>query len=117
MKNIKKWVGYKFNQADYNETGYDKKAVSGFTRNFRAMLKKQEGIEDIQINYNYYDVSGFVRGNGKCVYISLPDLRYQDDWVSRILIRTAKDFKDYSGGRNDYTTIEDLPMKISQMLN
>jgi hypothetical protein len=60
---------------------------------------------DIDISKpNHFDVSGFFKLNsGQIYWFRLEDLRWSKD---NILIRTAKDFKDYTGGSNGFITLD-----------
>lgn len=60
--------------------------------------------------------SGFVEMNGKFVYISIPDIRFNRNWSSNILIRAARDEQDYTGGRNNYTTAERMSADILSLM-
>lgn len=60
--------------------------------------------------------SGFVEMNGKFVYISIPDIRFNRNWQNNILMRIAKNEHDYTGGWNDYTTIERLSTDIMKLI-
>lgn len=52
-------------------------------------------------NKGHFYVSGFFRtSSDKCYYFSTSDLRGTTN--PQLLIRTAKDEKDYSGGNNNY---------------
>lgn len=64
----------------------------------------------------FCETSGFVEMNGKFVYISIPDVRFNRNWSNDILIRTARDEHDYAGGRNNYTTVERLSTDIMNMV-
>ena len=68
-----------------------------FKREFTAFLKER-GITEISFGKpNHFDMSGFFRKENQAYYFSIGDLRgFKDD----MLIRTAKDFKDYTGGTN-----------------
>lgn len=78
-----------------------------FTREFKSMiiseLNKVGGIDYKQMNGHYY-ISGFFTLNNQPYYISISDVRYFT--IDNILIRTAKDYKDYTGGINNYIPIE-----------
>jgi hypothetical protein len=53
-----------------------------------------------QFNEGHFYVSGFFRTpNDLCYYFSTSDLRGEQD--PQLLIRTAKDEKDYRGGQNN----------------
>lgn len=54
---------------------------------------------------NHFDVSGFFTDPAyQAWYFSLSDLRWSKD---KLLIRTAKDYKDYSGGSNQYIVMQE----------
>ena len=74
-----------------------------FKREFKELLKPH--IKRIEISKpNHFDVSGFFElNNGKIYYFSIGDLR----WDKIFLIRTAKDFKDYTGGSNNFLGLEE----------
>lgn len=78
-----------------------------FKREFTAYLERIGAVE-IQIGKpNHFDMSGFFKmRSGQIWYFSIGDLRWNKD---RMLIRTAKDFKDYTGGMNQYVSLEDYP--------
>lgn len=100
---IEKWLGYKFSTGI--ETGEDYKK---FQRSARTHLKKQCATENIEIfsfHKNHYMFSAVSRNleTEKFVYISISDVRCrQDEWYNRVLIRTMKHEKDWTGGANHF---------------
>jgi len=81
-----------------------------FKREFTNILK--DYCNKIEISKpNHFDISGFFELKDKRIYyFSLSDLRWSKD---SLLIRTAKGFKDYTGGSNhdislDLNFIENL---------
>ena len=70
-----------------------------FKKEIKDLLKPY--CKNIEISSpNHFDFSGFFElNNNEIYYISLSDLRHSKD---KILIRIAKDFKDYSGGSNNF---------------
>ena len=85
-----------------------------FKREFTALLKPY--ISRIEfITPNHFDVAGFFEMNdGKIWYFSISDLRWSK---GAMLIRTAKDFKDYTGGQNRYVNIgEDFAWNLIYFL-
>ena len=68
--------------------------------------------EDINIvkwttSLNHFYITGFIElENNKFVYFSIEDLR----GGCKFMIRTAKDFKDYTGGQNNYLNIDDFSL-------
>lgn len=70
---------------------------------FRNDLKKVLGANEEIVNFNvgHFYVSGFIRRyDGSFSYFSISDVRFFPD--ARVLVRTAKHEKDYTGGTNHY---------------
>jgi radical SAM superfamily enzyme YgiQ (UPF0313 family) len=63
---------------------------------------KISGFNDIQFNNGFYYFSGFANKFGKTIYFSITDVR---DGCDKVMIRTAKDNKDFTGGRNNFADI------------
>lgn len=76
-----------------------------FKREFSKFLKER-GATEIQIGKpNHFDASGFFRTqSGQAWYFRIEDLRWSKN---SMLIRTARDFKDYTGGANRCLTFTD----------
>lgn len=83
-----------------------------FVKTFKSEFTKELksiGASDIQIGKGHFYVSGFFTVNGQIWYFSISDVRemklgYENHW--RLMYRTAKHYKDYSGGTNQYIKIE-----------
>ena len=75
-----------------------------FKREFKKLLSPY--CDEIEISKpNHFDISGFFRlKDNRIFYISISDLRWSKD---SMLVRTAKDFKDYSGGSNRFVKLND----------
>lgn len=70
----------------------------------------------LSYNKGHYYVSAFVqRSDGQIIYISLSDVRSGENAFNSVLVRTAASDKDFTGGRNSYTGVEDLASKISKL--
>lgn len=120
MSSLKELQGYlKKGIEDYGcVTSPDYKTFERKFRNYIKKVAKENDGELVKFNPNHYEFSCFVRRNDKYVYISISDVRYfKNSWYNNILIRTANNEKDYSGGRNDYTSLEYLDKKIVLMTN
>ena len=78
------------------------KAHRIFKREFKKILKPI--CKEIEISKpNHFDISGFFKLNdNRIYYFSIGDLR----WDKIFLIRIAKDFKDYTGGSNNFLSLE-----------
>lgn len=81
-----------------------------FARKFKNDFQKQLDKIDAKItfyNTGHFYVSGFFRFNesGTCYYFSISDVRFFND--KKLLYRTAKDEKDFTGGMNQYVNLSD----------
>ena len=75
-----------------------------FKREFKKLLEPYTKIVEVS-KPNHFDVSGFFKlKSGKIYYFSISDLRWSKN---DMLIRTAKDFKDYTGGSNGFINLDD----------
>ena len=111
-----RYIGYTF-ESDSMKTPEFK----AFARAFKSDLKDLTANDFDIVSYNigHFYMSGFLQSklNGKFVYFSVPDVRsLKNDWQKNILIRTAENDKDYTGGRNNYTTLEDLNKKSLMLI-
>jgi hypothetical protein len=78
-----------------------------FKKEFTQFLMDKYLIDksDILIGKpNHFDVSGFFKYFNQYVYFSISDLRWSKN---EMLIRTAKDTKDYTGGTNNCADFTD----------
>jgi hypothetical protein len=67
------------------------------------------GFSKVEVNRGYNYRSGFMEKEGQTYYFSTFDLRDTSQSNSNFLmIRTAKDRKDYTGGRNTYYAVDKL---------
>jgi len=80
---------------------------SEFKSFFRKEKKRIVGILEslgctaIEIDYGFYTFSGFfTSASGQIYYLSCPDVRHWE--YTRLMYRTAKSYKDYSGGSNNF---------------
>tara|TARA_R110000765_G_scaffold13519_5_gene40427 strand:+ start:6089 stop:6400 length:312 start_codon:yes stop_codon:yes gene_type:complete len=69
---------------------------------------KEADFTDIKFLNGYYYFSGFATKNNKAIYFSISDVRHfpPTGGGADLLIRTAKDYKDYTGGSNNYSSLE-----------
>jgi hypothetical protein len=73
-----------------------------FKKEFTSELKSI-GATDINFSVGHFYVSGFFTVHGQAYYFSLSDVRWGP---SQLLYRTARDYKDYTGGTNRYAEIK-----------
>ena len=84
-----------------------------FKREFSKELRSI-GATNLKFSRGHFDVSGFFTVNEKIFYFSLSDVRgfeyglrsnpYSN--MNQLLYRTAKDYKDFTGGGNQYVPIK-----------
>ena len=114
IQELQKYLHYEFSTGAI--TGEDYKT---FERKYISYLKgicKQNNWEFIRANKNHYCFSAFLKANGKYIYLSIDDVRFwTNNWYKQILIRLAKNDRDYIGGRNCYTNLESLETNILKL--
>lgn len=111
LEELKRYINYEFSSGCY--TGEDYKQ---FERKYISYLKsmcKQYGWEFVKANKNHYEFSAFFKYKDKFIYFNISDVRYfKNEWFGHILIRTAKNEKDYTGGQNRYCALPTLPVAL-----
>lgn len=76
-----------------------------FKREFTALLTNL-GMTGIEISHpNHFDMSGFFTNpaRNQIWYFRIEDIRWSKD---KMLIRTAKGYKDFTGGHNQYIDLK-----------
>lgn len=97
-------------------TGEDFKIFARLFKKF-VEAKLPSGASLVNFNSGHYYLSGFVQKDGKFAYFSTSDVRhFPGAWRDNILIRTAKSDRDYTGGSNGYTPLDDFGQKINSLL-
>jgi hypothetical protein len=89
------------------------KQFKAFSRAFNSDIKEvtKNDFDIVDWNVGHFDISGFLKFklNSRLVYFSISDVRhFKDAWHKNILIRTAEHEKDFSGGGNNYATLENF---------
>ena len=75
-----------------------------FRKEFGKFLKNNGAIDFLLSKPNHFDASGFfTMANNQIYYFRVEDLRWSKD---NMLIRTAKNFKDYTGGMNRFVGLK-----------
>ena len=77
-------------------------------KNIVRKALKQADFIDIKFSNGPYYFSGFATKNNKVIYFSISDVRHfpPTGGDADLLIRTAKDYKDYTGGSNNYSSLK-----------
>jgi hypothetical protein len=96
--------GYDFFGSDSYNTPEFNEFFELFKRSFGKELKKI-GATDFVFSKGHFYLSGFFTVNEQPYYFSISDVR--DGCLQpKLLVRTAKDYKDYTGGGNMYVIIQ-----------
>ena len=83
-----------------------KESIKAYSKQ-KSIVKKalrDANFEDIKVSNGYYYFSGFAKKNNQTIYYSISDVRHFPE--DNVLIRTAKDYKDYTGGGNNFCSLE-----------
>ena len=123
-KTIKSFRNYDFENCDVEPKYYgDYPHANYFKGEFlpvaRKELKKMAANIGAELIFSpgYFYYSAFFKKNDKCVYINVGDVRYDSNWYDKVLFRTAKNEKDYTGGCNCYCSYDNLESEVSDLLN
>ncbi len=88
-----------------------------FKKFFRAEKKRitkiltEMGCTNVQMDYGFYFFSGFFTSSSGQTYYLMVHIDERPVSYKQILYRTAKDYKDYTGGGNQYVDKN----KVSEM--
>jgi len=111
---ITKWLNYEFQTSSTTTEKF-----VDFFKDLKKYIKTNlpEGAELVNFTKNHFCGSGFVKKGDKYVYISISDVRFfKDEWYNKMLIRTAKHDKDFTGGANGFTDLPNLKKEIENMI-
>lgn len=92
-----------------------------FQRQYRSVLKeigKNINFELHSFSKNHYEFSAVMKSNitNQFYYISISDVRYfRNEWANKILFRTMQYDKDWTGGSNKYSTLQNLSQNLSSL--
>lgn len=81
-----------------------------FYRTFKSEFTKElksQGATDIVFSRGHFYVSGFCTINGQVWYFSLSDVRGAEFRMPQLMYRTAKHYKDFTGGQNRWADIKE----------
>jgi len=102
---------YKMLSINFDSSSGKTEQYMTFCKVFRKQFKKLladnfdlKGIDGWNSNAHFSQSGFFELNNGSIFYFSIEDLR----WSPTFMIRRAKDFKDYTGGSNDYLNVENF---------
>lgn len=112
MKKSAKRIKQGFESASYTTPEF-----KGFCRTFSNEFKKlvgSLGCTNVKLSAGHFHISAFFTApNGQVWYVHLSDVRY---WDGSMYFRTAKDYKDYHGGSNINTNINDIDEELARYI-
>ena len=84
-----------------------------FNNEFKKLVGSL-GCTDVKLKAGHFYVSGFFTApNGQVWYIALHDVRWSN---GQLFFRTAKDYKDYKGGDNIVSNINDIEEDLARYI-
>jgi len=115
---IENWIDFEFESS----SGLTQEFAQ-FARDFKKYIKRFANDTDIKyqlINFDrgHFHCSGFIKNRitQKFAYFSISDVRYfPNEWFDHILVRTAKNETDYTGGSNTYCRLDQLNKSVDQL--
>ena len=116
FKSLMDWKGNCF-ESSCNKTP-EFTAFARMLRGHIQMQAKENGLQVTNFSTGHFYCSGFLRNinTGKFAFFSISDVRhFKDSWVDDILLRTANNEKDYTGGRNQSTTFLNIGRDASEI--
>ena len=98
----------------YTIENEQKRVSLGSTKSYskeKSIVRKalnQANFTDIKFSNGHYCFSGFAAKNNKVIYFSISDVRHfpPTGGGTDLLIRTAKDYKDYTGESNNWSSLK-----------
>lgn len=113
-KTLQPFVGHMFSSGGY--IGDDFKS---FNTKYKNVIKKllPNGYELHSWSRGHYYCSAVIKDTeGRFIYMSIGDVRYwPNEWVEKILIRTMKHDKDWTGGTNHRTDLVNFTKDIQKL--
>ena len=115
LEDLKKYLTYEFSTDAY--TGEDYKSFERKYINYIKSLCKEYNWKFVKALKNHYRFSAFIKNNeNKYIYFSISGVRFfKNEWFLHILIRSAKDEKDYTSRQNKYCSLPTLPVAIDSI--
>lgn len=115
MDYLRKWYGHEFMSSSTTTPEW-----ISFAKDFKKSLKNTltSEYELVDFSRGHFYVSGFIKNKTteKLAYFNISDVRWNRDWASNILVRTAKHIKDYAGGRNNFTNFDNLNNSLNELV-
>lgn len=116
---LDKW----YNKEIEDDGAYTSAEYNLFQKNYREVLKdicKDIDFAIKEFHKNHYCFSAVLSSQKteQLFYISISDVRYfRNDWADNILYRTMEHEKDWTGGSNHYSKLNDLDFNLLELDN
>jgi len=116
IKGIERWLDYEFESSTTLTPEF-----AEFRREIKSYIKKvlPKELELIMpFGTLHFEFSGFIKNKktGKFVYFSCSDVRsWKNAWYENLLIRTAENEKDFTGGSNDCCKLPEIGEKAKKL--
>lgn len=107
---INKWYGKRIDDWG-SETSPEYKQFEKEYKNILREIGKEIDFELYSFSNNHYDFSAVMKSNktNSFYYVSISDVRaWNTEWADSVLYRTMKHDKDWTGGQNCYSKLQEL---------
>ncbi len=113
---IARWIGVEFDSS----SGLTEQFAQ-FAKEFKSYVRKviEPDYYIAEYSRGHFEVSMFIRHKetDRILYISISDVRhFRDAWWNDVLIRTAKDTRDYAGGSNCSTKLNEIKAAADRLV-
>jgi hypothetical protein len=106
-----------YKEVPFYSTSGKSEQCKQFGDDLKRALKNDLGSDyKVEVSIGHFGISGFVSKNDFYVYFSVEDLRDDDKGFKNVLYRTAENNEDFRGGSNRFCNLEDLVVRIKDLL-
>lgn len=114
LNELQKYLNYEFSTDCYTDNDY--KSFQTKYINYLKNVCTENNWELVRTMKNHYTFSVFIKSKEKYVYLSISDVRFNpNNWWYCVLIRTAQNDNDFTGGQNNFTDLPKLTNKIKYL--
>ena len=100
---------------DYTHANFFRKYFIPIVRREIKAMAKAIGAT-VKFDSGYFEWSAFFSKNGKFIYVSTSDHRW-NNWYDDVLYRWAENDHDYHGGPNNFTSYDKLKERVAELLD
>lgn len=114
LNDLQKYLNYEFSTGSY--TGKDYKTFQTKYINYLKSICNDNNWQITNVHKNHYTFSLFIKSKNKYIYFSICDVRYnQNQWWYHVLLRTAQNDSDFTGGQNNFSNLPNITNKIKYL--